>query len=87
MARGGGARVQPVELKLAVLLPSGDMLPQEASPDLRAAALRRRPRLACNTYDYAFFFAGSNGTLKAYMKKKSATILIMPLMMQMITQH
>ena len=53
--------------------------------NLRAAALCRRPRLAYN-YDYACF-VGFNGTLKAYMKKKSTTIMIMLLMMQIITQH
>lgn len=52
---------------------------------LRAAALSRRPRLAYNNYDYAFLSGLT--ALKAYMKKNSATIMNMLLMMQIISQH
>ena len=51
-------------------------------------ALCRRPLLAdrgrCyDNYEYAFF-VGFHGTLKAYMKKKSSTIMVMFLMMHFL---
>ena len=48
---------------------------------LRAAALCRRPLLADSalvmTIMTTHFFAGFNGTLKAYMKKNSSTTMMM----------
>ena len=57
----------------------------------RAAALCRRLRLAdrgrCyDNYEYAFF-VGFNGTLKAYMKKKSTTTMMTLLIIRISTQH
>ena len=42
-----------------------------------------------DNHDYASsaFPAGSTGTLETYMKKKSATVMMMIRMMQIITQH